>query len=67
MERATLDLGMSRERLQTLLLFLLDWNIADDGKPLSAEVVNGLGRVHAKLYRCRKDVRDDLKRRGIIC
>ena len=58
---------MSRERLQTLLLFLVDWNIADNGRPLSVEVVNGLSRVHAKLYRSRKDVRDDLKKRGIIC
>ena len=67
MERAVVDLGFSLDVLKSRLLFLEDWSSADMGKPLSDRIVNGLSRVHCLLYRCRKRVRDELKRSGIAC
>ena len=67
MERAVVDLGFSLDVLKSRLLFLEDWSSADMGKPLSDQIVNGLSRVHCLLYRCRKRVRDELKRSGIAC
>ena len=66
-DRGAETLGISVERLKSLLLFVVDWNTADDGKALSPQLVNGVCRVHSQLYRCRKRVRDDLKRRGFDC